>query len=414
MSRAASPARYVAGVRDLRPATTPTRDAYPFRRRAVGGGAAISRTLYAYSPTRSTASSPASPARSTAPSPLRTLSPARSRERAALSPGRTLSTGRTLSPKRSGRPIMSPGRQHNATLAFGARTVSGGRSPAMAPRPATMVLSPRRTSSPGRRASPARSSAAQPPEPAAADATAGALPLDAALSGVLPGAPPAVSLAEQRQRVSALEAWAEQERRKLVDAERQASRPHFYGDSTPHSVVYANGLGKPPALGPSVGPVGIGRAGSAAAVSGASIRESMQEQNAIARRRLTEDRAMRRAEAARNAESMRAIFNSSAERVAVRHRQGRTVSPGRSAAYPYDTVPTSVPYSGDLPRTPPRDRQTPQPAPQPQPAPEPEPEPEPKPEPEPEVSVSSKPGTLLVQRCSPIVARSILGLHYQA
>ena len=197
----------------------------------------------------------------------------------------------------------------------------------------------------------------------------------------------AVDVHEQRLRVAALEKWADEERQKLLEAEQHASRVYAAG-TTPHRAPL------------SLGGSGAARSGIApAGISADSIRESARQQNAVARRRLAEDRAMRREESARNADAMLRIFQSPAERVQRAFLAGDKVqhTPVRAARnYRHPSTYSELLDGSETmretvaqlnlvfatPMTPPRDRGPPPPTPaydlgalHPQPQPEPEAEP---------------------------------------
>ncbi len=200
-----------------------------------------------------------------------------------------------------------------------------------------------------------------------------------------------VDVNEQRLRVAALERWADEERQKLHEAEQQSSRPYAAG-STPHRVLLS--LGESGATRPAITPAGI---------TADSIRESARQQNVVARRRLAEDRAMRREESSRNADAMLRIFQSPAERVqralqagdkmqhtplraARNYRHPKTYSELLDGAETMSQTGSPLNLEPATPMTPPRDRAPPPPTPaedpaalqaQPQPQPEPEPEPAP-------------------------------------
>jgi hypothetical protein len=334
-------------------------------------------------------------------SPMRTLSPSRtvgSPSRTTASPSRTLSTIRHVAPsspsRSSSRAVMSPARRRDATVAFGGARSASSSAPAYVVAP--LSLPPRQPRKSARASSPQRSAAAAAAAAAAqqsvggaaalaeADAVAGMHSVDAARLALRAGP---VDLGEQRLRVAALEKWADEERQKLLEAERRVSRPFAARPVRAGDAGRADGLGV-----------------SATGISADSVRESTRQQNAVARRRLAEDRAMRREESARNADSMLRIFQSPAERVKyglesgkqlhhspVRTREfkhpqsygellgGSEAGPGESQrSQPLSTSLNLVPGT---PATPVRDRQPPPPtpadqlvAPQPQPQPEPEPE----------------------------------------
>ena len=210
--------------------------------------------------------------------------------------------------------------------------------------------------------------------------------VDTARLGVRAGGP--VDVHEQRLRVAALEKWADEERQKLLEAEQRASQSYGAGTTSHRALL-------------SLGGSGTARSGIApAGISADSIRESARQQNAVARRRLAEDRAMRREESARNADAMLRIFQSPAERVkhallAGDKMQHTPVRAARNYRHPTtyselldgseamrETVSALNFVDGTPPMTPPRDRGPPPPTPaddvaalHPQPQPQPEPEP---------------------------------------
>ena len=368
-SSAASPGRFVSPIRTgaARGIKSPARYAGSPRHRSPGRlGATYSSPMRTLSPSRI-----ASPSRTTSPS--RTKSTTRTlttiRHAAASSPSRS-----------SSHAVISPARRRDATLAFGgARSVStSGPGYVVTP----LSLPPRQP-----RRSSAASSSHHTSEAAVADEVAAGLhPVETARLGVRKDGP--IDVHEQRLRVAALEKWADEERQKLLEAEQRASRPFATG-TTPHRVLVA------------LGESGTRSVVTPAGLSADSIRESARQQNAVARRRLAEDRAMRREEAARNADAMLRVFQSPAERVqralqAGDKMQHTPVRATRNYRHPktYSDLldgSTSVgETSGQLnlepatPMTPPRDRAPPPPTPvddqgplQPKPEPEPELEPEP-------------------------------------
>ncbi len=321
-------------------------------------------------------------------SPMRTLSPSRTLSASrSKSPSRTLSTIRhpvAGSPSRSSsRAVISPARRRDATSAFGGASVYNS-APGYVVTP--FSLPPRQPRRSPRASSPQRS-VSQMSGQGADDEVAVLHPGDSARLGVRSAGP--IDVNEQRLRVAALERWADEERQKLHEAEQRSSRPNAAG-STPHRVLLS--LSQSGTTPSRITPVGI---------TADSIRESARQQNVVARRRLAEDRAMRREESSRNADAMLRIFQSPAERVqralqAGDKMQHTPLRAARNYRHPktynelLDGAESTSQTGGQLnlepatPMTPLRDRAPPPPTPaeepvtlQPQPQPEPEPEPQP-------------------------------------